>query len=112
MPVGETAQSIPEIENDDLKGQIIEIETPTNITPIDTPITGFIKIGTYIVGTDIEPGIYWGNAGDNIIESCYWARLNDINGDLNSVISNENAIGQYYIEIKNLILHLRLNVSY
>jgi hypothetical protein len=99
-PVREIAEAIPEVENEDIRSQIVEIETPTNIPPTDTPVIGLIKIGTYIVGTDIEPGIYKGYAGDNIVESCYWARLNDLSSDLNSVISNENEIGQYYIEIK------------
>lgn len=68
--------------------------------PTVTENTYLIGTGTYIVGTDIEPGIYFGIAGDSLFSSCYWARLNDLSGDLNSIIANENAIGQYYIEIK------------
>jgi len=74
---------------------------PTS-TPEPTPTVNpyLISIGTYLVGTDIEPGIYYGTAGVNIFDSCYWARLNSLSGGLDSIIANENAIGQYYVEVK------------
>ena len=68
--------------------------------PTATENPYLISTGTYIVGTDIEPGIYFGIAGDGLFDSCYWARLSDLSGDFDSIIANENAIGQYYVEIK------------
>lgn len=51
--------------------------------------------GTYIVGEDIEPGIYKsdGSAG-------YYARLKDLSGGLDAIIANGNASGPVYVEIK------------
>lgn len=73
---------------------------PTNTPrPSPTPILGLVKIGTYLVGQDIEPGIYWGMAGDDMLSSCYWARLSNLSGDLDSIIANDNGVGQYYVEI-------------
>jgi hypothetical protein len=42
--------------------------------------------GIYLVGVDIKPGTYRsGSSGD-----CYWARLSNTNGDLDSIIANHN----------------------
>ena len=86
---------------------ITPTEAPTSTPqPTSTPEPAatenpyLISIGTHIVGTDIEPGIYFGVAGDSLFGSCYWARQKDLSGDLDSIIANDNAIGQYYIEIK------------
>ncbi|HET7270215.1 MAG TPA: hypothetical protein VFI90_03930 [Rubrobacter sp.] len=40
--------------------------------------------GAYIVGTDIEPGTYR-NSGSS---GCYYERLSDFTGDMNSIIAN------------------------
>ena len=42
--------------------------------------------GTYIVGTDIEPGTYRSSGGHN----CYYERLRDFTGGMNSIIANGN----------------------
>lgn len=55
--------------------------------------------GTYIVGTDIQPGIYKGEAGYDIFDSCYWARLKDMSGTLDAIIANDNSFGQFYVEV-------------
>lgn len=54
--------------------------------------------GTYLVGRDIEAGTYRGMAGDDVLESCYWARLSNVSGD-DDILANDNAIGQYFIEV-------------
>ena len=54
-----------------------------------------------MVKKDIQPGIYWGQTGAGILDSCYWARVNDLTGGIGSLIANDNAIGQYYVEIKD-----------
>ena len=54
----------------------------------------------YQVGTDIQPGIYAGLAGTDVLDSCYWARLSGASGDFSDLISNENASGQFYVEVQ------------
>jgi len=76
---------------------------PTN-TQLSQPVTQnqiLIKPGTYLVGTVIQPGIYRGEAGSSFFDSCYWARLKDLSGSLDSILANENSIGQFYIEIRS-----------
>ena len=55
--------------------------------------------GQYQVGSDIPPGIYAGRAGIGILESCYWARLSGASGELADIIANDNAVGQFYLEV-------------
>lgn len=58
-----------------------------------------IEPGTYLVGIDIEPGKYKGQAGDDILDSCYWARLANVTGGMDALIANDNATGQYYVQV-------------
>ncbi len=74
---------------------------PTNTPqPTPTPILGLVEVGTHLVGEDIMPGIYWGLAGDDLFSSCYWQRLKDFSGELDSILANDNSVGPFYIEIK------------
>jgi hypothetical protein len=73
---------------------------PTNTPiPTSTPDPNFIRRGTHIVNVDIEPGIYRGVAGIGILASCYWERLEDLSGEFGAIIANENAQGQFYVEV-------------
>jgi hypothetical protein len=49
----------------------------------------------WLVGTDIKPGTYRSSADD----SCYWARLKNTNGDLDSILANSNG-GNQVVTIK------------
>lgn len=69
--------------------------------PSNTPNPNLIQIGTYLVGSNIQPGIYRGLGGGSISSSCYWERLKDASGNFDSIIANGNGIGQYYVEIKS-----------
>ena len=71
--------------------------TPTPI-PTATP-THSIRPGTYAVGQDIDPGTYVGIAGTGVLDTCYWARLQGVSGALDDILANDNAIGQFYIEV-------------
>jgi hypothetical protein len=74
--------------------------TPTPIPPTPTPeIEGLVPEGTSLVGTDIEPGIYVGLAGESMMDSCYWERLSNLSGDMDAIIANGNAIGLFYVEV-------------
>jgi hypothetical protein len=33
------------------------------------------------------------------MESCYWERLNDVAGELGSIIANDNAMGSYFVQV-------------
>ena len=74
--------------------------TDTPVPPTATPDPNLIQPGTYLVGTDIRPGIYKGQAGYDLFASCYWARLQDLSGSLDAVLANDNSIGQFYVEVK------------
>jgi hypothetical protein len=69
--------------------------------PTATPNPNLIGPGTYLVGVDIQPGIYKGNAGEGLFGSCYWERLKDLTGTIDSILANDNEIGQFYVEVKN-----------
>lgn len=56
-----------------------------DLSQITTSKTSFDD-GTYIVGTDLEPGTYR-NTGD---QGCYWARLSGFGGTTDEIISNDN----------------------
>jgi len=71
-------------------------ETPE---PTATPILGLVKPGTHLVGSDIQPGIYQGLGGEDILDSCYWGRMSDLSGEFDSIIANDNAVGQFYVEV-------------
>jgi hypothetical protein len=75
--------------------------TNTPLPPTAPPNPNLIQPGTYIVGTDIQPGIYRGQAGYDVFDSCYWTRLKDLSGDLDAVLANDNGIGQFYVEVRD-----------
>ncbi|MDK1030343.1 MAG: hypothetical protein QGD96_13615, partial [Anaerolineae bacterium] len=70
------------------------LPAPTNPFPTN------IMAGTYLVGIDIQPGTYQAQAGSDVLESCYWERQNNVAGDFNAIIANDNSIGQYYVQIQ------------
>ena len=71
-------------------------------TPTATPEPKMsLDPGMYQVGSDIQPGIYAGLAGTDIVGSCYWARLSGASGDFSELLANENAIGQFYVEVQD-----------
>jgi hypothetical protein len=72
---------------------------PTNtpkptLTPSKTPNPNLHKSGTYLVGTEIQPGLYKG-LGSN----CYWERLKDLSGSFDAIIANDLTDGQFYIQV-------------
>jgi len=71
--------------------------TPPPPTP--TPDPNAVSQGTYLVGEDIQAGLYRGDAGQGLGGSCYWARLKDLSGGLDSILANDNAEGQFYIQV-------------
>ena len=54
-------------------------KAPTNNLPRD---------GVLIVGKDLKPGVYQGTCPEDTVVGCYWARLKDTDGQLESVLAN------------------------
>jgi hypothetical protein len=51
--------------------------------------------GTYLVGTDIQPGLYRTDGTTR----CYWERLSGVSGDFDAILANESVDGQAYVEV-------------
>lgn len=72
--------------------------TPTKPKPAPTttkpkprpPARPTISEGTWDVGSEVKPGTYVGTVPDDS-SNCYWARLRNFDGGMNSIIANDNA---------------------
>jgi hypothetical protein len=62
--------------------------------------TSFGGDGTYTVGGDIQPGIYH-TTGPADGDSCYWERDRNLDGDLDSIIANDNIRGPATVRISS-----------
>ena len=65
----------------------------------------------YIVGRDIAAGTYKGQAGTDVLESCYWARLGGPSEEFGDLIANENAQGNYYVTVEQSDYALKTGCS-
>jgi hypothetical protein len=88
----------------------VPVPGPTKTVPVPVPQT-YTKLssGTYVVGTDIQPGIYKtaGPGSSDFTDSCYWATLNTLNTqDIND---NGNISGPTTIEVPASVKALELN---
>jgi hypothetical protein len=59
------------------------------------PGTTISRDGTYIVGADIQPGVYRSQGGSG----CYWERLAGFSGTLDDVIANNFGSGPQVVQI-------------
>lgn len=64
---------------------------------IEFPAT--IQPGTYLVGIDIAPGLYKGEAGTGILDACYWERVSGLSGEFGELIANDNGEGVFYVQV-------------
>ena len=62
--------------------------TATPVPPTPEPKLS-IDPGTYKVGTEIQPGVYAGLAGENILRSCNWSRLSGVSGNMDDILAIE-----------------------
>lgn len=76
-----------------------ELVPLASLPPTAAEFPQAIKAGMYIVGRDIQAGTYRGQAGADITSSCYWGRLSNVTGTLGAIIANDNAIGQFYVQV-------------
>jgi hypothetical protein len=51
--------------------------------------------GTYVVGVDIQPGVYRSQGGSG----CYWKRLSGLSGALDDIIANNFGSGPQVVQI-------------
>lgn len=92
------------------KGVATGEATPTTTTPATTPAPappptdppppppealGGFGNGSFVVGQDIQPGVYITEAGYN----CYWERRSGTGGTLDEINANDNAAGHAIVEI-------------
>ena len=68
--------------------------TPATTTPAG-PATTIRKDGTYMVGTQIEPGTWQATGGS----FCYWERMKDLTGGFGSILDNGLESGQQLVTI-------------
>ncbi|MBC9716755.1 hypothetical protein H9Y04_29900 [Streptomyces sp. TRM66268-LWL] len=54
--------------------------------------------GDFEVGADVKPGTYKTAGNDDGM--CYWERLKDSKGELESILANDNVTGTSYVTIK------------
>ncbi|GAA1399230.1 hypothetical protein GCM10009639_38660 [Kitasatospora putterlickiae] len=77
------------------------VTTPPAETAPAGPADTIDGSGTFLVGTDIRPGTYrTAGPGGRSGGMCYWERARSADGDLDSVIANENLMGQGVVTIK------------
>jgi len=110
-PIAQNTSVVAQVESSPIAAQtesiaeVVPTATPeptnTPLPPTPTQNPNIIKPGTYLVGVDIKPGIYRGEAGSDLFGSCYWGRLKDLSGTLDALLANENSNGQFYVEIRD-----------
>ena len=49
---------------------------------------------------DIQPGLYAGMTGTDMLNSCHWRRLSGASGESEEIIAIQIVEGQYYVEIQ------------
>ena len=67
-------------------------QTRARPVPTEPPAKKSLSRGTYKVGSDIEPGIYAGQAGTDVFNSCYWARMSGASGNFSELIANDKGV--------------------
>ena len=70
---------------------------PIEQVPARADFLTSVPIGIYLVGRDIAPGLYRGEASQGAL--CTWERLNSVRGDIESVTAIGTPTGQYYVAV-------------
>jgi hypothetical protein len=73
---------------------------PIEVVPVPDSFITALAPGTYLIGRDIEAGLYRGETGTDFIDSCYWERSSCVLGELECTIANDNATGQFFIQVE------------
>ena len=67
---------------------------PLDNVPAPTEFLTHVEPGMYLIGRDIEAGLYQGNG-----ESCYWERLKNVAGGFDGIIANDGPDGNFFVQI-------------
>lgn len=85
----------------------VPVPGPTKVVTKQVPQTyTTLSDGTYVVGTDIQPGIYKtaGPGSSGVLNSCYWAVLTSLNTQ--DIADNGNISGPTTIQVSGRALEL------
>ena len=97
-PIQAVTQPIPESVQASLEAVTGQLAI---ITPTASPQPGVTYgPGTYVVGEGIQPGLYRGQASNDPLEACVWARVRDLTESTDSVIVSDSSQGTFYLEVK------------
>jgi hypothetical protein len=88
-------RTVTVVETETVEGETVTAAAPEPEED-EAPADEIPGDGTYIVGQDIKPGRYRASGG----ETCYWARLKDTEGGIDSIIANNISPGQSVVTIK------------
>jgi hypothetical protein len=100
---GERAGMLGQISS--LKGQVTDLKSKlqhASQQPASAPTSGIpagghaFSDGSYVVGTDIQPGTYRASGGG----SCYWERLSGFSGNFGDLIANGIGVNQPIVTIQ------------
>lgn len=67
---------------------------PVDKVPAPPAFLTHLEPSMYLVGRDIEAGLYQGSG-----ESCYWERLKNVAGGLDAIIANDGPEGNFFVQI-------------
>lgn len=75
---------------------------PAPYVPPPPPVaSGPTRDGTYIVGTDIQPGTYKSSPTLALnYPFCTWKRLSDLTGNMTAVIAIQNSAGPTFVTVE------------
>lgn len=98
---GSTTETLTETTTETVTETETETETVVNTKTVKVkpagPSGSFEGDGTFLVGSDITPGLY--RAASASSGNCYWARLRDLDGELNSIVANGNTSGPALVQV-------------
>lgn len=86
----------------EIKSSDLALEVNCTITSLDPNLPQVsaypqqLSQGMYLIGAEILPGRYQGQAGD---QACSWERLSGVDGEPGSLIANGEEQGQFVVEI-------------
>ena len=92
----------------------VAVKTECELLPIEqvparVEFLTSVPVGTYLIGRDIAPGLYKGEASQGAL--CTWERLNSLTGDFESIIAIGLPNGQYFVEVAPSDLAVRFWLS-
>jgi hypothetical protein len=83
------------------QGAVAGESTPAKVRKVTPPADlNAVGSGTYEVGSDIRPGKYKTAGPDGSGGGCYWSRLKDLDGGVDSIVANDILQGPGVVVVK------------